>query len=100
MPSVRRAGQLAVAADDVDLVLAHQELQALGVLVDDALLALLNRAPVQRDAGGVLQAELGAFFHVVVDLGIEQQRLGRNAADMQAGSAQLVVLFDESCLQS
>src|SRR5580698_10360564 len=75
-----RAGQLAIAANDVDLVLAHEELQAFGVLVDDALLALLNIAPVQGDAGGVLQAEFRAFLSVVENFGVEQQRLGRNTA--------------------
>ena len=44
-----RAGELAVAGDHRDFVLLHQELQTLGVLVDDALLALLDGAPVQRD---------------------------------------------------
>ena len=68
------------------------------MLVHNALLALLDRAPVQRDAGGVLQAEFRAFFHVVVDFGIEQQGLGGNAADVQARPAQLVVFLDESGL--
>ena len=63
--------------------------EALGVLVHDALLALLDRAPVQRDAGGVLQPEFRAFLHVVEDFGVEQQRLGWNATDMQAGAAQV-----------
>src|SRR5580704_1182065 len=98
--AARRAGQLAVAADDVDLVLAHQELQSLGMLVDDPLLALLNDVPVQADAGGILQSELGAFLYVVKDLGVEEQSLGRDAADVQAGPAQDGVFLDESCLQS
>ena len=99
-PIFRRPRQLAVAADDVDLVLFHQELQALGVLVYNALLALLDRAPVQGDAGRVLQPKFRAFLHVVVDLGVKQQRLGGNASDVQASSAQLVGLLDESCLES
>ncbi len=52
------------------------------------------------DAGGVLQAEFRAFLHVVEDLGVEQQRLGRNAADVQAGAAQVRVFFDKRGLQA
>ena len=95
-----RAGELAVALDDGHLVLLHQELQALGVLVDDALLALLDGAPVQRDAGGVLHAEGGAILHVVEDFGVEQQGLGRDAADVQAGAAQVGVFLDQGGLQA
>ena len=95
-----RAGEFAVALDDGDLVLLHQELQSLGVLVDDPLLALLDRSPVQSDAGSVLHAKLGAFLHVVVDFRVEQQGLGRNTADVQAGSAQLVVFLDKGGLQA
>ena len=36
------------------------------MLVDDALLALLDGAPIQRDPGGIFQAEFRAFLHVVV----------------------------------
>ena len=70
------------------------------MLVDDALLALLNVAPVQGDAGGIVQADLGAFLHVVVDFGVEQQSLGRDAADVEAGAAEFVVFLDECGLQS
>ena len=39
-------------------------------------------------------------FEMVPDLGIEQQRLGRNAAHVQTGAAQLVVFLDEADLQA
>src|SRR5664279_1836906 len=95
-----RAGQLAVALDHRDFVLLHQELQALGVLVDDALLALLNARPVEGDSGGVLQAEGGAIFHVVKDFGVKQQRFGRDAAHVEAGSSQVGVFFDDGGFQA
>ena len=41
-----------------------------------------------------------AVFQVVPELGIEQQRLGRDAAHVQAGAAEHVVLLDECGLQS
>ena len=94
-----RAGELAVALDDGHLVLLHQELETLGVLVHDALFALLDGAPVQGDAGGVFEAEGGAVFHVVVDFGVEKQGLSGDAADVQAGSAEVGVFLDEGGLQ-
>src|SRR5664280_553475 len=60
--------QFAPSADHIHLVLLHQELQALGMFVHDALFALLDRAPVQRNARRVLQSKLHAFLHVVEDL--------------------------------
>ena len=70
------------------------------MLVDDALFALLDRAPVQRDAGRVLQSEFHAFLHVVEDFRVEQQGLGRNATDMQTGATQVRIFLDQGGLQS
>src|SRR5215472_13551114 len=95
-----RAGQFAASLHHVDLVLARQKRQPLRVLVDDSLLALLDRRPVQRHSGRILQSEFRAFLHMVVDFGIEQQRLGGNAADVQTGAPQLLVLLDERRLQA
>src|ERR1039458_5505070 len=92
--------QFAPSADHIHLVLLHQELQALGMFVHDALFALLDRAPVQRNARRVLQSKLHAFLHVVEDFRIEQQRLGWNATDMQAGATQVRIFLDEGRLQS
>ena len=64
--------QFAPSSDHVDFILLHQELQAFGVLVHDSLFALLDRAPVQRDAGRVLEPEFYAFLHVVKDFRVEQ----------------------------
>ena len=44
------AGEPAVAGDHRDLVLLHQEVEALGVLVDDGGLALLHGGPVELRA--------------------------------------------------
>jgi len=70
------------------------------VLVHDALLALLDAAPVQGYAGDVLQAELGPVFHVFIDFGIEKQRLGGDAAYVQAGAAEVRVFLDQGRLKA
>src|SRR5215472_2696800 len=53
--SLRWSGQLPISFDDRDFVLPHQELEALGVLVHDALLALLDVRPVRGHSGSVVQ---------------------------------------------
>ena len=70
------------------------------MLGDDLRLALLDGCPVQLARVHALDAEFLGLFQVVPELGIEQQRLGRNAADVQAGAAEHVVLLDESGFQS
>ena len=92
--------QAAVALKRFHLVLAHEELKALGVLSDNLVLALLDGCPVQLGTIDALNAKFLCGFQVVVDFGVEQQRLGGNAADVQAGSTQLVVFFDQTGFQS
>ena len=83
-------GQAAVALDARDLVLFDQEVETLGVLDNDAVFALLDGAPVEGWSADAIDAELRGVQHVVPYIGVEQQRLGGDAADVQAGSAQLV----------
>ena len=97
--SLGRTGELAVALDDGHFVLLHQELETLGVLVDDALFALLDSAPIQGGTAQVLDAERVAVFHVVIDFGIEKQGLSRDTADVKAGSAEVGIFLDEGGLK-
>ncbi len=78
-------------------VFAEQELDALGVLVDDALLARQHRRPVELEIGN-LDAKLIGVLQGVVDFGMVQQHLGRDAADVQAGAAQKSVFLDDQRL--
>ncbi len=97
---LRRAGQLAVAADGFHLVLLHQEVETLGVLGHDLRLALLDGGPIQLARVHAFDAEFFCFFQVVPKLGVEEQRLGRDAAHVQAGAAEHVVFFDEGGFQA
>ena len=97
---LRRAGQLAVALHGLNLILLHQELEALGVLGHDLRLAILNRGPVQLARVHALDAKFLGVFEVVPEFGVEQQRLGRNAAHVQAGAAEESVFFDECGFQA
>ena len=97
---LRGPGELAVAADGLDLILLHQEFETLGVLGHDFSFAILDGGPVQLAGVDAFDAELFRFFEVIPQLGVEQQRLGWNATDVQAGAAENVIFFDECGLQA
>ncbi len=67
---------------------------------DDFRLALLDGCPIQLARVHTLDTEFFRLFQVVPELGIEQQGLGRDTANVQAGAAEHVVLLDESGFQS
>ena len=99
----RRSGQPRIALDPRHFVLANQEIQPFGVLHDDSAFARLHGAPVQgrRPHAPLTEtdAKLGRVQHVVPDFGVEKQRLGGNAAHVQARPAQFVGLLDERNFQ-
>ena len=97
---LRGAGKFAIAADGLDFIFLHQKFEALGVLGDDLVLAVLDRGPIQLARVYAFDAKFFRFFQVVPELGIEQQSFGRDAADMQASAAEDVVFFDERGLQA
>ncbi len=83
----------AVAAQDGDLVLLHEELDAADMLVDHGVPALRQRAVVEADALVAGEAELGALLgHPMQQVGGLEQRLGGNAAPIQAGAPETVTL--------
>ncbi|MCY1533814.1 hypothetical protein D9M68_691620 [compost metagenome] len=79
---------------------------AAGQVLDDVGLALDHRRNVDGDAFGFDAVDLKGFLGFVVLVGAVQQRLGRNAADVQAGAAEsdlaflADVLLDTSGLQA
>ena len=95
----RRPRQPSKARNNRDLVFLHQELEALHVLGDDGVLAREHRGPIERRRADARNAELRRVLQVVPHLGVEQQRLGGNAAHMQAGAAQLGAGVDQRDLQ-
>ena len=92
--------QPAVTGNDRDLVLAHQELESFRVLGDDLILAILNGTPIHFHAVDILDTVLLRRLEVVVDLGVEQQALGRDTAYVQACAAELRIFFDQCDFQS
>src|SRR5690606_31601618 len=86
-----RSDQPTGALDDGDAAAAHQAAQTLVQPRDDAVLVGVQRGDVDAVEGGP-DAELGAVARGVGDLGGVEQGLGRDAADVQAGAAELVLL--------
>ena len=81
------------ALEDGDLVLLEQELCAPPELVHHRLLALQHRGPIDLHAVG-LEAEHTGGANLVRQLGGMEEGLGRNAAPMQAGATDLLLLDD------
>ena len=94
------AENLALAADDVDLVLLHQELDALDVAVDALLLEIHHRRQIELRRGDA-DAHLGKGMPGLLEhFGRMQQRLRRHAADIEAGAAERRVLLDHGDLHA
>jgi hypothetical protein len=93
-----RAGERTLAVVLGDLVLLHQEVDALDPAVRDLTAAIEGRSEIE----GRLPADTEGFRFLGEDMGqlrIAQQRLGRDAAHVQA-HATPVFLLDDRCSQA
>jgi hypothetical protein len=90
----RGGGQPALALDVGDAAALDQALQALVEPADDAVLVAVDAVHVDAGQGG-LDAELLAVAGQVGDLTGVQERLGRDAAAVEAGAAHLVLLHQD-----
>ena len=86
------------AVDHVDLVLLEQELDAPDHAVDDLAAAVDGRAEVEAQVV-VADAELLGAAEEADDLGVVEERLGGDAAPVEADAAD-AVLLDEGSLQA
>jgi hypothetical protein len=92
-----RTGERAPPVDLGDLVLLHEEVDALDDAGAHVAAALVGRP--ERHRGVALDAELGLLvLQRVSELGVLQQRLGRDAADVEADPAPVLVLHDGDLL--
>ena len=87
-----------LAPDHRDLVLLHQEADAVIEAFRDAARARHHGLRIERDFLGGKPVILGVL-HVVVDFGRAQQRLGRDAAPVQADAAE-IGFFDDRGLEA
>ena len=95
----RRRRCVAGADEGVDLVLLEQEADAVDVGVDRVVLVLHHRGEIELRRAD-LDAEGGEVVaRLVEQLGGMQQRLGRDAADVEAGAAKRLALLDDGHLE-
>jgi hypothetical protein len=94
------AEDLALAHQHVDLVLLHQELDALDVAVDALLLEVHHRGQIELRRGNT-DAHLGKGVPGFLEhLGRVQQRLRGHAADIEARAAECRILLDHGDLHA
>ena len=86
-----RRGQFAVAHMDGDLVLLHQMRDALIELLGYTARALHHRVNIRADIGR-RQPIIARMLHIMIDFRRTQQRLGRDAAPVEADAAQIFAL--------
>src|SRR5690606_26382487 len=94
------AGDGAETFDVIDLVLLHQELDAFGEAVDGVVLLLQHLRQIEFDAADLhahRRERLGRRFEILAGV---QQRLRGNAADIEAGAAELAAGFDDRGLEA
>src|SRR5581483_161496 len=94
------AENLRPARDDVDLVLLHQEFDALDVAVDTLLLEIHHRRQIElrrRHAYTHLRKGMGGFLE---HFGGVQERFRRHAPDIEARAAEGRILFDHGNLHA
>ena len=92
-------GDASEAGEAFDLVLLEQELDALGILVDDRLLAILSGFEVETDIPDS-DPEFFRPVDLLVDFGVLQQGLGGDAASMRAGATDERILLDDRHLHA
>ena len=80
-------------------MLLEEELDALRVLIDHALLPRLDDAPVELHVADG-DAELFCFLDLLPDVRVLEQRLGGDAAAMETGASDERVLLDDRDLQA
>ena len=88
-----RRRQLGLAPDDIDLVLLHQELDAVVHLSGDLARTVDDGGNVEAEVTGRQAVVLGVA-HMAVDLGGAEQRLGRDAAPVGADAGHVLTLDD------
>ena len=89
-----RRGEARRTLDPDDLVLLEQRSHALGEAADDAVLPRHHRAEVELDAAHVDAVRAEPVACLVKELARVEQRLRRDAADVEARAAERFVLLD------
>jgi hypothetical protein len=88
------------ALDVLDVVLLEEELDALGQARDGCLLGLHHGGQVELDITNLDTAALCVVQNLVVEVRVVEQRLGGDAADVEAGAAEGTALLNAGDLEA
>src|SRR5262249_5008721 len=80
--------ELAVTLQRRDTCALEQRQDAAGHALHDGRLALLHGGQIERHTGRLDAVDRQLRLHLVIQLGRLEQRLGRNAAGVEAGTAE------------
>lgn len=78
----------------VDAVLLEQELNTLGQAFNRCVFGLHHLGKVELNIADLNTALLGVVKNLVVEMGVVEERLRRDTADVQAGTAEGSALLD------
>ena len=95
-----RLSETTETAHNLNVTLLEEGADAHVQLGDNLVFIREHRRDIESNLLGTNQAVLLAVSGVLVDFGGMEERLGRNAADIEAGAAEGVVLFHESHLET
>ena len=87
-------GERAGALDVLDAVLLEEELDTLGEAADGLVLGLHELGEVELDIADLDTAVFRVVENLVVKMRVVEERLGGNATDVQAGTAEGAALLD------
>ena len=94
-----RPGDASPAGDRFHFAFAEEKFDAFGVLIDDFLFARQDRRPIHFHIFHV-EAEFRGVLEGVVNFRVMQQHFGGDAADVQAGAADVGIFLNDRGFQS
>src|SRR6185437_324826 len=92
------AGEPTEAEYAINLILAYQKIQTLGVFGNDLVFAVLDVLPVQLTCAQTINAIFFSSLQMVIHFGVKKQSFCRDAANVEARAAEFVIFFDEAGL--
>ena len=84
------------ALDVLDAVLLKEEFDTLGQAGNGGILGLHHILQVELDIADFDTAVLGVVKDLVIEMGVVEKRLGRNAADVETSSSESAALLNTS----
>src|SRR5207244_737747 len=89
-----------VSFDHGHFVFSKKEVHAFGHLVDNVLFSILDLGPIDSNLARFEKTLLGCSLDFLKEVGVTEQRFGRNAPAQKAGAAISSILLDDRSFQT